>query len=338
MNFTPLSNLGEFGLIQRLTSTIDSNSKELIKGVGDDAAVVSLKNLQVITTDTLNEGVHFDLMYTPLKHLGYKAAIVNFSDIYAMNAMPKFMLISLALTNKVSVEMLDDFYEGLSIACKNHDVTIIGGDTTSANGGISINVTVIGEAESNKLAYRNNAKINDLICVSGNLGAAYAGLQVLEREKNVFTQTGVQPDLDPYSYICERFLKPEARRDIIIALEANGIQPNAMIDISDGLSAEINHICFQSKVGCRIYEDKIPMATETLNLAEELSINSLVFALNGGEDYELLFTVPVEMHEQLKKINDISVIGHITNSESGIHLLTRGETLVSLNSEGWNAF
>ena len=300
-NRTEIATLGEFGLIKRLTENIQIQNPESQYGIGDDAAVLEFGEQQtLVTTDLLMEGVHFDLVYTPLKHLGYKSAIVNFSDIYAMNGTPKQITVSLAVSKRFCIEDLEQFYEGLKLACQVHGVDIVGGDTTSSVTGLAISITCIGVAQKEKIVYRNGAKETDLICVSGDLGAAYMGLQLLEREKAVFEgQKEAQPDFAGKEYLLERQLKPEARKDIVEALAKEGILPTSMIDISDGLSSELMHICSQSHTGCRIYEDRIPIDYQTAVMAEELNMNVTTCALNGGEDYELLFTVPLTSHDKV---------------------------------------
>ncbi len=336
---TPVSTLGEFGLIEHLTKNIEIRNPGTVKGVGDDAAILDYSDKQVVvTTDLLVEGVHFNLMYVPLKHLGYKSVMVNLSDVFAMNARPKQITVSLAISNRFSVEALEELYLGIRMACDKYDVDLVGGDTTSSVTGLLISVTAIGEVEKGKAVYRSGAKVNDLICVSGDLGGAYMGLQLLEREKEVFkVNPKMQPQFQGYDYILQRQLKPEARGDIIEALESLRIQPTSMIDISDGLSSELLHICKGSKVGCRIYEEKIPLDFQTKKFAEELQINPLVAALNGGEDYELLFTIPLSDHAKLKNDPDISVIGHIVDASEGFNLITtlNGST-IPLQAQGWN--
>ena len=337
-NRTEISTLGEFGLIKHLTQNIQLQNPETIYGVGDDAAVLAFNNQQtLVTTDLLMEGVHFDLVYTPLKHLGYKAAIVNFSDIYAMNGTPKQITISLAVSKRFCVEDLEAFYEGLQLACQLHGVDIVGGDITSSVTGLAISITCIGVAEKDQIIYRNKAKETDLICVSGDLGAAYMGLQLLEREKAVFEgEQEVNPDFAGKEYLLERQLKPEARKDIIEALAQEGIRPTAMMDISDGLSSELMHICTQSKVGCRVYEERIPIDYQTAVMAEELNMNVTTCALNGGEDYELLFTVPLTDHDKVAAMKGVKVIGHITKPELGCGLVTRDGQEFELKAQGWN--
>jgi thiamine-monophosphate kinase len=335
---TPVSHLGEFGLIHHLTDKIELKNESTVKGVGDDAAVLDYKNKQqVVTTDLLVEGIHFNLMYVPLKHLGYKAVAVNLSDVYAMNATPKQITVSIALSNKFSVEAIDELYEGIKLACDKYGVDLIGGDTTSSLTGLVISITALGEVEEGLAIYRNGAKVNDLICVSGDLGGAYMGLQLLERENEVYkVNPNEQPQLEAYDYILERQLKPEARPDIIKALKALDIKPTSMIDLSDGLSSDLMHICTQSKVGCMVYEEKIPLDYQTKRFADELSINPLVAALNGGEDYELLFTVSLADHDKIKNDPDITVIGHICEAEKGLNLVTGLGSTIALQAQGWN--
>ena len=337
-NRTEISTLGEFGLIKHLTENIKLQNPESKYGVGDDAAVLEFNNQQtLVTTDLLMEGVHFDLVYTPMKHLGYKAAIVNFSDIYAMNGTPKQITVSLAVSKRFCIEDLELFYEGLQLACQLHGVDIVGGDTTSSVTGLAISITCIGVANKEEIVYRNGAKETDLICVSGDLGAAYMGLQLLEREKAVFEgQKEANPDFSGKEYLLERQLKPEARKDIIEALKKEGIRPTAMMDISDGLSSELMHICTQSNVGCRVYEERIPIDYQTAVMAEELNMNVTTCALNGGEDYELLFTVPLTEHDKVAAMKGIKVIGHITKPELGCGLITRDGQEFELKAQGWN--
>lgn len=335
---TEIATLGEFGLIKHLTENIKLKNPESLYGIGDDAAVLAFKDQQtLITTDLLMEGVHFDLVYTPMKHLGYKSAIVNFSDIYAMNGTPKQITVSLAVSKRFCIEDLEDFYEGLRLACELHQVDIVGGDTTSSVTGLAISITCIGTASSENIVYRNGAKDTDLICVSGDLGAAYMGLQLLEREKAVFEgQQDIQPDFSGKEYLLERQLKPEARKDIIEALAKANIRPTAMMDISDGLSSELMHICTQSQAGCRIYEDRLPIDYQTAVMAEELNMNVTTCALNGGEDYELLFTVPLTDHDKVSEMKGVKVIGHITKAELGCGLITRDGQEFELKAQGWN--
>lgn len=333
-----IQELGEFGLIDLITGDIHLRNKTSVFGVGDDAAVVDHTGKKtVITTDILTEGIHFDLIYTPLKHLGYKAVVVNLSDIYAMNALPQQIVVSIAVSTKFSAEMIQEIYEGIKLACEYYNVDLIGGDTTSSMTGLVINVTAIGIVDDDKLTYRGGAKLNDLICVSGDLGAAFLGLQILEREKKVFSDsTGVQPDFTGYEYILERQLKPEARHDIITMLDEAGIKPTSMIDISDGLSSELLHITKSSEVGCKVYAEKIPVAEETKNVAEELELEPVTMALNGGEDYELLFTVPIEDHEKVSKLEGVAIIGHITDKSEGCSLVI-GDNIIKIQALGWNS-
>lgn len=335
---TEISTLGEFGLIDHLTEGLEKVNETTQYGVGDDAAVLDYKGKQIlVTTDLLMEGVHFDLVYTPLKHLGYKSAIVNFSDIYAMNGTPKQITVSLAISKRFSIEDMEMLYAGIRIACEEHNVDIIGGDTTSSLTGLAISITCIGEAEKDDIVYRNGAKETDLICVSGDLGAAYMGLQLLEREKIALDgKDDVQPDFTGREYLLERQLKPSARKDIIKKLKEAGIKPTAMMDISDGLSSELMHICKQSGTGCRIYEEHIPIDYQTAVMAEELNMNLTTCALNGGEDYELLFTVPITAHEKISKIEGIKMIGHITKPELGCAIITRDGNEMELKAQGWN--
>ena len=335
---TEIATLGEFGLIKHLTENIKLQNPETKYGVGDDAAVLEFNNQQtLVTTDLLMEGVHFDLVYTPMKHLGYKAAIVNFSDIYAMNGTPKQITVSLAVSKRFCIEDLELFYEGLQLACQLHGVDIVGGDTTSSVTGRAISITCIGVADKEQVTYRNGAKETDLVCVSGDLGAAYMGLQLLEREKAVFEgQKEINPDFSGKEYLLERQLKPEARKDIIEELSKAGIRPTAMMDISDGLSSELMHICTQSNVGCRVYEERIPIDYQTAVMAEELNMNVTTCALNGGEDYELLFTIPLTDHDKVSSIKGIKVIGHITKPELGCGLITRDGQEFELKAQGWD--
>ena len=335
---TDISTLGEFGLIKHLTKNIEVKNSSTKLGIGDDAAVLDYQNKKtVVTTDLLIEGIHFDLMYTPLKHLGYKAITVNLSDVYAMNACPKQVTVSVAISKRFTVEAIEEIYDGIRLACENYNVDLVGGDTTSSVTGLCISVTALGEATDDQLTYRNGARVNDLICVSGNLGAAYAGLQLLEREKSVYeSNPQIQPDLSGHDYILERQLKPEARKDIYESLQKANIVPTAMIDISDGLSSELMHICEQSKVGCQIYEEKIPVDYETHKMAEELNMNYSTFSLNGGEDYELLFTIPLDKFDEVEKIEDVKVIGHITEASKGIYMVTRDNKEIALQAQGWN--
>ena len=335
---TPISTLGEFGLIEHLTEDLTIQNTSTIKAVGDDAAILDYQDYQqVVTTDLLVEGIHFNLMYVPLRHLGYKAIMVNLSDVFAMNARPRQVTVSMALSSKFSLEDIEELYAGIKQACEKYNVDLVGGDTTSSLTGLVISVTALGEVEKGKAVCRNGARINDLLCVSGDLGGAYMGLQLLERENEVFkVNSKEQPRLEGYDYILQRQLRPEARGDIIEALSQLGITPTAMIDISDGLSSEAMHICHQSHTGCRIYEEKVPMDFQTSKFAEELNINPLVAALNGGEDYELLFTVPITDHDKLKNDPDITIIGHITDEKDGVNLVTGAGSLIELKAQGWN--
>ena len=338
---TEIATLGEFGLIRHITEGIELKNESSKYGIGDDAAVLnySPEKEVLVTTDLLLEGVHFDLTYVPLKHLGYKAAVVNFSDIYAMNGQPKQITVSLGLSKRFCIEDVEALYAGIRLACEEYGVDIIGGDTTSSLTGLTISITCIGEGEKGKVVYRNGAKETDLICVSGDLGAAYMGLQLLEREKVALQgndKEDLQPDFAGKEYLLERQLKPEARRDIIEKLAKAGITPTSMMDISDGLSSELMHICTQSKVGCRIYEEHLPLDYQTAVMAEELNMNVSTCALNGGEDYELLFTVPIADHEKVSEMEGVKLIGHITNSELGCALICRDGQEFELKAQGWN--
>ena len=337
---TQISQLGEFGLINHLTEKFKLKNSSSLKGVGDDAAVLDYKEKQVlVTTDLLLEGVHFDLTYVPLKHLGYKSAIVNFSDIYAMNGQPKQITVSLGVSKRFSVENLEELYTGIKLACEAYGVDLVGGDTSSSLTGLTISITCLGEGEKEHIVYRSGAKENDLICVSGNLGSAYMGLQLLEREKTVFSgQTeNVQPDFTGKEYILQRQLKPEARKDNIEKLREQNIIPTAMMDVSDGLSSELMHICSQSGVGCRVYEDKIPIHIQAAEMAEELNFNIVTAALNGGEDYELLFTVSLDDYDKVVAMENVGVIGHITKKELGLNLVGREGEEIPLKAQGWNS-
>lgn len=345
---TDISTLGEFGLIDRMTEGLELRNASTLRGVGDDCAVLQYSSdaadprRLLVTTDMLMEGIHFDLTYTPLKHLGYKAAMVNLSDVYAMNGTPRQLLVSIAVGRRFKVEHLDELYAGIRLACERHGVDIVGGDTTTSLTGLAISITCIGEAQAEEIVYRSGAKDTDLICVSGNLGAAYMGLQLMEREKRIFEsqksnpETAAQPDFSGREYLIERLLKPEARRDIIQRLHEAGIRPTSMMDISDGLSSEAMHICKQSHTGCRIYEERIPIDYQTAVTAEEFNMNVYTAALNGGEDYELLFTVPLTDHERVEQLDDIKVIGHITRPELGAKLITRDGNEFDLKAQGWN--
>lgn len=336
---TEIGTLGEFGLIRHLTEKIELKNESTVKGVGDDAAVLDYKEKQVlVTTDLLLEGIHFDLTYVPLKHLGYKSAVVNFSDIYAMNGKPKQMTVSLGISKRFSVEDLDEFYSGLQLACDIYGVDIVGGDTSASLTGLCISITSIGEGEKDKIVTRSGAKDTDLVCVSGDLGAAYMGLQLLEREKRVFKgEKEFTPDFTGKEYLLERQLKPEARKDIIESLDKAGIVPTSMMDVSDGLSSELLHISKESNVGCRIYEDRIPIDYQTAAMAEQFNMNLVTAALNGGEDYELLFTVPLTDHDKVSEMKGVKVIGHITRPELGNYLVGRDGGEVELKAQGWNS-
>ena len=337
MSQTEISLRGEFGLIDRLTNDIAIHNESTLKGIGDDCAVINAANNTLVTTDMLVEGVHFDLTYVPLKHLGYKSAAVNFSDIYAMNGWPKQITVSLAISKRFTVEHIEELYAGIKLACDIYGVDLIGGDTTTSRSGLIISITCIGEADESQIAYRNGAKNTDLICVSGDLGAAYMGLQLLEREKIASgNDRNFTPDFQGKEYLIERQLKPEARKDIVEKLRKENITPTSMIDISDGLSSELMHICKQSKVGCRIYEDRIPIDYQTAIMAEELNMNLVTAALNGGEDYELLFTVPLHFHDEIEKIEGIKIIGYITEESLGCAMVTRDGGEMTLKAQGWN--
>ena len=336
---TELSELGEFGLIDHLTKNIIIKNESTITGVGDDAAVLKVTDKHIlVSTDLLTEGVHFDLTYTPLKHLGYKAAIVNFSDIAAMNGVPKQITVGISASNRFSVEALEEIYSGIYLACEKYNVDLIGGDTTSSASNLFIAITVIGEANEKEITYRNTAKKNDLICVSGDLGGAYMGLLLLEREKQVFkADPNMQPELEGYDYVLGRQLKPEARVDIVKILKEKGIQPTSMIDISDGLASEIKHICKNSKLGCQLYEDKIPIDVTAVNISEEFKMDPTIAALSGGEDYELLFTISQADYDKIKSVEEVSVIGHMTDISEGENLISRSGSAVELKAQGWDA-
>jgi thiamine-monophosphate kinase len=337
---TELSDLGEFALIDHLTKNFKMNHKSTIKGVGDDAAVLDFKdNKIVVTTDLLVEGVHFDLSYMPLKHLGYKSVVVNLSDVCAMNATPTQITVSIAVSNRFPLEALEELYAGIETAASVYNIDVIGGDTTSSTTGLLISITAIGIIDDDNEVYRHGAKPNDLLVVSGDLGGAYLGLQILEREKEVYkVNPNNQPDLEPYSYIIERQLKPEARKDIIKLLKDLDVKPTSMIDISDGLSSEIMHICKQSEVGCDLFEDKIPLDPVVISTCEEFNMDSTTVALNGGEDYELLLTISQEDFPKIKANPSLTVIGFIKEKESGIHLVTRAETKIPIKAQGWKNF
>lgn len=338
-NKTSLAELGEFGLINHITKYFKVNQASTVKAVGDDAAVLAASEQQtLVTTDLLIEGVHFDLSYMPLKHLGYKSVVVNLSDVYAMNGTATQITVSFAVSNRFPLEAIEELYAGIQLACDTYKIDLIGGDTTSSTKGILISVTAIGKANKEDVVYRNTAKETDLIVVSGDLGAAYLGLQVLEREKQVFkVDPNNQPDLDNYTYLIERQLKPEARKDIAGLLKELEVKPTAMIDISDGLSSELFHICTQSKVGCKIYEDKLPLDPQVISTCEEFELDSTMVALSGGEDYELLFTIPIADFDKIKGNPNFSIIGHITEESQGLQLITRGNQEIELKAQGWNA-
>lgn len=336
---TEISQLGEFGLIDKLTRDITFRNPSTLKGVGDDCAVMHYNGEAeiLVSTDMLVEGIHFDLTYTPLKHLGYKAAVVNFSDLYAMNGCPRQITVSLAISKRFTVEHIQELYDGIKLACEIYNVDLVGGDTTTSRSGLVISITCLGDATKENITYRSGAQDTDLICVSGDLGAAYMGLQLLEREKVASAgQKDFQPNFQGKEYIIERQLKPEARKDIINDLNKANIVPTSMIDISDGLSSEIMHICKQSHTGCRIYEDRIPIDYQTAIMAEELNMNLATAAMNGGEDYELLFTVPLQYHDKINKMSGIKIIGHITAETLGCALITRDGNEIELKAQGWN--
>ena len=336
---TSLADLGEFGLINHITKYFKIENASTVTGIGDDAAVLDASKKQtLVTTDLLIEGVHFDLSYMPLKHLGYKAVMVNLSDVYAMNGAAEQITVSIAVSNRFPLEAIEELYSGIQLACETYKVDLVGGDTTSSTKGILISVTAIGKVEKEDIVLRSGAKETDLIVVSGDLGAAYLGLQVLEREKQVFNvDPNNQPDLDSYTYLIERQLKPEARRDVAGFLKELAVKPTAMIDISDGLSSEIMHICSQSKVGCKIYEEKLPLDPQVISACEEFNLDSTMVALSGGEDYELLFTVPIADFEVIKGNPNFSIIGHITAENQGLNLVTRASQEIELKAQGWNA-
>ena len=337
---TEIADLGEFGLIEHLTKNFEIQNASTVLGVGDDAAVIDHFGKQtVITTDLLLEGVHFDLMYTPLRHLGYKSVMVNLSDIYAMNATPTQITISIGISNRVSLEALNEFYEGVYMACEKHGVDLIGGDTSTSQKGFIISVTAIGEVTPDKFVKRSTAQKGDLICVSGDLGAAFLGLTIMEREKKIYLENPkIQPDLEGESYIVGRLLKPEARKDIIEFFEKNEIVPTAMMDVSDGISSEVLHLCRQSGLGCRIYEEKLPISDDSRKAAYKFGLDPTVCALNGGEDYELIFTLKQEDYDKITFNEDISVIGYMADLEEGSKLLTKGGNEYPITAQGWNAF
>ena len=336
---TEIADLGEFGLIHHLTKNIEFQNASTVLGVGDDGAVIDHFGKQtVVSTDLLIEGVHFDLMYTPLKHLGYKSVVVNLSDIYAMNATPTQITVSVALSNRISLEAINEFYEGVYAACKTYNVDVVGGDTTSSQKGFIISVTAIGEVTPDNYVKRSTAKKGDLLCVTGDLGAAYIGLLFLEREKKIFLESPqVQPDLEGESYVIGRLLKPEAQKELIEYFADNQMKPTAMMDVSDGLSSEILHICQQSQVGCVVYEDKLPIAEESKLAAFKFEIDPTACALRGGEDYELLFTLAQEDYEKVKLHPNITVIGYVTDADEGVHIITKSNNKHAITAQGWNA-
>ncbi|MDM1045474.1 thiamine-phosphate kinase [Myroides sp. 1354] len=336
---TQLEQLGEFGLIKHLTKDFTITQPSTVKGIGDDGAVLNFtEDKVVVSTDLLIEGVHFDLAYAPLKHLGYKAIVVNLSDICAMNAVPTQVTVSIAVSNRFPLEALEELYEGIALACNYYKVDLIGGDTTSSQKGLIISVTALGKAKEEDIVYRNNAQDNDLLVLTGDIGGAYMGLQVLEREKQVYlVNPNNQPDLSLYDYIIERQLKPEARTDIKQLLAELDVKPTSMIDVSDGLSSEIMHLCTSSKVGCNLFEEKLPLDPQFINTCEEFNIDSTTIAINGGEDYELLFTVKMEDYDKIKGNPNLTVIGHMTQESEGVHLITRDNTKIPIKAKGWNA-
>jgi thiamine-monophosphate kinase len=338
MNRTELSELGEFGLIRHLKTIIPVRNASTVKGIGDDCAVIDREShFELVTCDLLMEGVHFDLSYYPLKHLGYKSVMVNLSDIYAMNGTPQQIVVGIGISNRFSLEAIEELYEGMLLACERHQVDLVGGDTTSSHSGLVISITAIGSVAKDQIAYRSGAGENDLICITGDLGGAYMGLQVLNREKQIFLDNpNIQPDLSGTDYVVERQLKPEARGEFIAALKAESIHPTSMIDVSDGLASELFHICTASNKGCRIYEDKLPIDFETATLAGEMNINPTIAALSGGEDYELLFTIKQSDFNKIKLIKQIAVIGHITASEAGLALIDKSGHETPLKAQGWD--
>ncbi|MFP4448337.1 MAG: thiamine-phosphate kinase [Bacteroidales bacterium] len=333
-----ISDLGEFGLIEYLTKNISLKHKSTVKGVGDDSAVMDYNNLQtLVTTDLMLEGIHFDLMYFPLKHLGYKSVIVNISDILAMNCLPSQIMVSIGISGRFNLENVEEVYSGIKLACDKYNIDLVGGDTTTSMTGLTISITAIGAARSDKIVYRSGAKKNDIICTTGDLGAAYMGLQLLEREKEVFNaHPGAQPDLSGHDYILERQLKPEARTDVIRFFEDNDIIPTSMIDISDGLASDLLHICSNSSVGCKIFQDKIPIDNETVKMADKFDIEPTTAALNGGQDYELLFTISTEDYAKIENETKIHPIGHITDSEFGTYMISYSDHEIELKAQGWS--
>ncbi|MDR2962567.1 MAG: thiamine-phosphate kinase [Bacteroidales bacterium] len=340
MKQTALSELGEFGLIDRLKEKLSAGNASTVRGIGDDCAVLAKNEHEytLVSTDLLMEGIHFDLMYSPLKHLGYKAAMVNISDIYAMNGTPEHLTVSIAVSAKFTVEALEQLYEGINLACSRCGVDVVGGDTSSSVTGLAISITAIGSVAKTAVAYRSGAQENDLICVSGDLGASYMGLQILQREKHVFAQAGAQPKLAGYEYVLQRHLKPEARKDIIEQLKIAGITPTSMIDVSDGLSSELLHLCTQSKMGCKVYEEKIPISADVATVCKEFDITPLIAALHGGEDYELLFTVPLKDYNVVKKIPSVHAIGSVSARSAGAVLVSKAGEQIALQAQGWKQF
>ena len=334
---TQISDLGEFGLIDHLTRNIQISNESTVRGIGDDAAILDYKNRKtVVSSDLLLEGIHFDMMYSPLKHLGYKAVVVNISDILAMNCIPKQVIVSLGFSGKFSLEYIDQLYEGIKLACEKYNIDFVGGDTTSSLTGMTISVTAIGEGEDGKIVYRNGADKNDIICVTGDLGGAYMGLQLLEREKEVFkSNPGAQPDLSGYDYILERQLKPEARVDVVRFLRDNEIVPSSMIDISDGLASDLLHISHNSELGCKLFQKKIPIEENTEKMAEEFDMEPTQAALNGGQDYELLFTISTDDYEKIKGEESISFVGHMADEEDGCYMISTSEHPIKLQAQGW---
>ncbi|MBS3768675.1 MAG: thiamine-phosphate kinase [Bacteroidales bacterium] len=332
-----IHDLGEFGLIEHLTKNVKLNQKSSVRGIGDDAAVLNFSGKQtLVTSDLLLEGIHFNLMYTPLKHLGYKAVVINISDILAMNGTPSQILVSLGFSNRFDLNYIEELYEGIKLACEKYQVDMVGGDTSSSLTGMTINITAIGYAEAGKIVYRNTAQVNDIICTTGDLGAAYMGLQLLEREKEVFkSKPGVQPDLRGYDYILERQLKPEARSDMIRFFTEKELKPTAMIDISDGLASDLLHVCHQSDLGCKIFQDKIPIDKNTEEMAAEFDIEPLTAALNGGDDHELLFTISTDDYDKIKDEEEISPIGHMTSPDFGCYMISTSEHEIKLKAQGW---
>ncbi|MFN0203048.1 MAG: thiamine-phosphate kinase [Bacteroidia bacterium] len=339
--YTPISHFGEFGLIEHLTQHFPIKNAAVVKGVGDDAAVIQheAKGVTVVSTDLLLEGVHFDLSYVPLRHLGYKAVVVNLSDIYAMNAQPIGITVSLGMSNRFTVEAMEELYAGVQLACEKYGVDLLGGDTSSSKQGLMLSVTAMGTSQAEKVAYRSGAKANDLICVTGDLGAAYAGFLVLEREKAEFLHNPhLQPDLSDYDYVVGRQLKPETQPKLIQLLKEGNIQPTSMMDISDGLASELHHICRQSKCGCTIYADKLPIDFQTVAVADEFQISAVTFALNGGEDYELLFTVDIADFQKVKDLPNVTIIGHITGDEKKLDIVLAPGNMVEIEAQGWQHF